>query len=334
MTGEDRITGGWGGQFWPWLALSLSAHVALGAWLISFQPAVQGAVELPSLAISVNLDATDVIDAVEQAADTAASSAGGTPGRPLEQIEPQEVVPEAEPPPPLKEAVKADREVVAKEAEPQRVAEAEPRPVKEAGAEPVAEEAITEEVETKEVSDDSLLLARAERKRKKEAEEKARAERVRAEAEARREQERRKVEAAEKAKAEARRKAAQRAKDRREEKLAKAQGGGGGARGQAAAKASAGRVSASRGSILSYGAMVRARIARNKPGGGARGNVVIALSISTSGSLQSARIVRSSGNPSLDQSALAAVRRSSPFPPPPQGATARQLRFTIPFQFR
>jgi TonB family protein len=36
----------------------------------------------------------------------------------------------------------------------------------------------------------------------------------------------------------------------------------------------------------------------------------------------------------LDRAALVAVRRGSPFPMPPRGATRRQLRFTIPFNFR
>jgi periplasmic protein TonB len=102
-----------------------------------------------------------------------------------------------------------------------------------------------------------------------------------------------------------------------------------------ATAAASGRVSASRGSILSYGARVRARLARNKPPGrGRRGVAKVAFGISTSGDLAYAHLADSSGNAALDQAALAAVRRAAPFGPPPAGASPAQLRFSIPFYFR
>lgn len=101
------------------------------------------------------------------------------------------------------------------------------------------------------------------------------------------------------------------------------QGGRGGAR------------AASAGAVRSYGLTVRARILANRPSGsGGYGRAIIAFGVSSSGGLRYARIARSSGSRSLDQSALAAVRRSAPFPRPPSGASSGQLRFSISFSFR
>lgn len=92
------------------------------------------------------------------------------------------------------------------------------------------------------------------------------------------------------------------------------------------------RISASAGSVLNYAAFVRARLAARKPaGGGRRGTVVVAFALARSGGLSSASISRSSGDPGLDRSVLAAVRGAGPFPTPPPGAS---LRFAMPFYFR
>lgn len=97
-------------------------------------------------------------------------------------------------------------------------------------------------------------------------------------------------------------------------------------------QASAAQVSASSGSALNYAALVRSRVASRKPGGGGgRGTVVIAFSVSRSGALNAARISRSSGNSTLDGSVLAAVRSAGPFPPPPASAN---LNFAMPFYFK
>jgi protein TonB len=102
-----------------------------------------------------------------------------------------------------------------------------------------------------------------------------------------------------------------------------------------AAKAASGRVSASRGSIVSYAARVRAKVARNKPSGrGHRGTARVSFGVSRSGGLSYARLARSSGSAALDQAALSAVRRAAPFGAPPAGASSAQLRFSIPFYFR
>ena len=96
-----------------------------------------------------------------------------------------------------------------------------------------------------------------------------------------------------------------------------------------------GRASASRGSVLSYAARVRAKVARNKPPGrGHRGMARVSFAVSSSGGLSYARLARSSGNAALDFAALSAVRRAAPFGAPPAGASSAQLRFSIPFYFR
>ena len=86
--------------------------------------------------------------------------------------------------------------------------------------------------------------------------------------------------------------------------------------------------------VRQYGALVRARIARYRPRGGGDCRVVISFSLSTSGSLRSARIARSSCGNGLARAALAAVRRAAPFPRPPAGVSGARLRFSIPFTFR
>jgi protein TonB len=99
--------------------------------------------------------------------------------------------------------------------------------------------------------------------------------------------------------------------------------------------AGGGRVSASTGTILTYAALVRARVAGNRPTGStAGGTAVVAFGLTSTGGLAYARIARSSGNAINDGVALAAVRGAAPFPPPPTGATPGQLQFTIPYYFQ
>jgi protein TonB len=86
---------------------------------------------------------------------------------------------------------------------------------------------------------------------------------------------------------------------------------------------------------MSYATRVRAQVARNKPGGRrTRGTAVVSFGIAASGDLAFAAIARSSGSQALDQAALSAVRGAAPFATPPAGATAGQLQFSIPFQFK
>ena len=87
--------------------------------------------------------------------------------------------------------------------------------------------------------------------------------------------------------------------------------------------------------VRQYGSLVRARISRYRPrGSGRKCRVVVSFSLSRSGSLRSARIARSNCDAALARAALSAVRRASPYPRPPAGMSAAQLRFSIPFSFR
>ena len=167
------------------------------------------------------------------------------------------------------------------------------------------------------------LKAESEAARKREAEE---ADRKRKIAEA---------EAAEKREAEEKdrkRKAAQQAREAKKAKGAERdQRASLASRGQKQDTRGAARTTASRGDILSYAALVRARVASNKPGGsGSGGTVIVSFGVSGSGGLTYARISRSSGNSGLDQVALGAVRRSGPFPAPPDG---QSHAFSVPFHF-
>lgn len=98
---------------------------------------------------------------------------------------------------------------------------------------------------------------------------------------------------------------------------------------------SAGRATASRGQTVAYRSRVQAHLAANKPSGGlGSGTVKVAFALSVGGDLISARVVHSSGNRTLDQAALAAVRDATPYPEPPTGISPSQLRFSFPFYFR
>jgi periplasmic protein TonB len=84
-----------------------------------------------------------------------------------------------------------------------------------------------------------------------------------------------------------------------------------------------------------YRGIVAAHLARYKqfPTDAARGDQGVALvnfHIGSNGSVTSVTLVRGSGVPSLDQGALAWVRRASPFPAPPTG---RAEKFTVPLRF-
>jgi TonB family protein len=56
---------------------------------------------------------------------------------------------------------------------------------------------------------------------------------------------------------------------------------------------------------------------------GARGVAVVTFTIGGSGEVASAQLSRSAGDATLDADAVATVRRTSPFPPPPAGAPRR-----------
>lgn len=311
-----------GRLFWLGLGLSLAVHLTFGFYLFTRYEHTPGAVDVPTDAISVNLETTDILNAREESPAIEAAGAN-PPGETGDVTPPDKVAPTPEEPrqPPQDEPVKAEKP-------PEEPAKADPAEAEKKEAE--KQEA--ERVEQQRFAEEALRRAMDAEREKREAEQREREAQHRAEEQRQREAEQREAERREEERerqAEAREKAE---KQRREQR--KATRANGGATGSQGARASSGRVSASQGEIRNYGAIVRARIARNRPAAkGAKGNARIAIALSASGGLISARIVTSSGNAELDRSALAAVHRSSPFPAPPKGATRDQLSFTIPFQF-
>ncbi|MFN3348081.1 TonB family protein [Pseudorhodoplanes sp.] len=87
--------------------------------------------------------------------------------------------------------------------------------------------------------------------------------------------------------------------------------------------------------IRNWAARVSAQLARNKryPGDalarGIGGTASVSFSLDAEGRVLSVRLARSSGNASLDRESQDLVRRSSPFPPPPQGRAS----ITVPVNF-
>lgn len=73
---------------------------------------------------------------------------------------------------------------------------------------------------------------------------------------------------------------------------------------------------------------IRATPALRSPG---RGSALVAFVIGPGGRLATVRIARPSGQPALDQTALAHIRRAAPFPAPPPGA---ETRFTFDYVTR
>lgn len=71
--------------------------------------------------------------------------------------------------------------------------------------------------------------------------------------------------------------------------------------------------------------------ARNK---GQQGTVVVEFSIDRSGKMVHRVLKTSSGNPRLDEEALAAIERASPFPLPPDEEPGETLRYSMPIQFK
>lgn len=84
-----------------------------------------------------------------------------------------------------------------------------------------------------------------------------------------------------------------------------------------------------------WASRVSAHLARNKRypadalARGIGGTAVVSFALDGSGTVASVRLVRSSGNASLDRESQDLVRRASPFPPPPQGKAS----ITVPVNF-
>lgn len=91
---------------------------------------------------------------------------------------------------------------------------------------------------------------------------------------------------------------------------------------------------AGRAVISNYRGRVQSHLARYKssPGNGVRGRVVVSFQISRSGGVRGVRLVRGSGNGTIDRAALSMVRRASPFPPIP-AAGPSNMQFTVPVSY-
>lgn len=274
---------------------SISIHGAVFAAVLLWSDPNPGAISVPSEAVSLALQRSDVLEAVdvsetldaaaslasvhthEGADHDAAAAAEPVPSDELTPVEPQEQLAARDAPP-----------AAAAESAPEGIAVLEGRLETEDAA---GQEASGEQPERNEA-------AQPERKRPRPAE------------------------------------TAKRPDPAPQKKAKAAPSRKGGTKSKAAkgSAASSGRVSASTGSAINYAAMVRTRVAARRPaGGGRRGTVVVSFGVSRSGGLAYARIGRSSGDAALDRGVLAAVRGAAPFPKPPPGAN---LQFSIPFYFR
>ncbi|WP_084143844.1 TonB family protein [Methylocapsa acidiphila] len=63
------------------------------------------------------------------------------------------------------------------------------------------------------------------------------------------------------------------------------------------------------------------------------GAVVVGFWIDRRGNITGEHVIRSSGAPALDKSALAMILLASPVPPPPEGISGNQFHFVAPISF-
>lgn len=88
------------------------------------------------------------------------------------------------------------------------------------------------------------------------------------------------------------------------------------------------------GLMAGWGAQIHAQIARRQPAVTASGRVTVQLAVAPSGQLVGLGIAASSGNATLDQAALDAVRRAGSFPRAPAALTEASYAFALPLTFR
>ena len=86
--------------------------------------------------------------------------------------------------------------------------------------------------------------------------------------------------------------------------------------------------------VVTYGAKVRAFLARQPRAVGPPGSATVTFAVSASGTLRYARIEHSSDNAALDEMALATVQNAAPFPPPPKTLNDEALSYSIQIGFR
>ena len=110
----------------------------------------------------------------------------------------------------------------------------------------------------------------------------------------------------------------------------------------AAGKGSLGKLRSTDGKAAeqSYSSKVLARLraAKKYPaaarGKGIEGTAILSFTISSSGKLTSARVVKGAGHALLDSAVIAMARNAAPFPAFPQAITQSQMTFRVPVQFK
>jgi protein TonB len=85
--------------------------------------------------------------------------------------------------------------------------------------------------------------------------------------------------------------------------------------------------------MAAWGGKIRNRIDAAKPRGGGQGSVTVLLTVGRNGNLQSVGIAASSGQGSLDQRAMQAVKSAGQFPAAPSGLTDASYSFRLPIRF-
>ena len=84
--------------------------------------------------------------------------------------------------------------------------------------------------------------------------------------------------------------------------------------------------------------LARLRAAKKYPaaarGKGIEGTAVLSFTISSSGRLTSARVVKGAGHPLLDSAVMAMARNAAPFPAFPSSISKSQMTFSVPVQFK
>lgn len=84
-----------------------------------------------------------------------------------------------------------------------------------------------------------------------------------------------------------------------------------------------------------WGSRIRSKIERNKRyprGSNNSGKVILTLTVSRDGRLQDVRVAKSSGNPTLDQTALLIVKKAGPFTKAPKKLPGNSFRFNLPIK--
>ena len=107
-------------------------------------------------------------------------------------------------------------------------------------------------------------------------------------------------------------------------------------RSERAAAPAPGAASASPAAAANWRGALIAHLNRHKrfPSGASPGVVQVSFSIDRGGRVTSARLLRGSGDPALDEEAVAMIRRASPVPAPPDGmGGGGALALAVPIRF-